>query len=45
MIVSQLDSLIGVSLEAQDDTLAELVETLRRLSETDPLTLLVGRSA
>jgi MFS superfamily sulfate permease-like transporter len=42
MIVSQLDSLIGVKLEAQDDTLAELVETIRRLGETDPLTLLVG---
>jgi SulP family sulfate permease len=42
MIVSQLDSLIGVSLEAQDDTLAELSETIRRLGETDPTTLLVG---
>jgi SulP family sulfate permease len=42
MIVSQLDSLIGVSLEAQDDTLAELTETIRRLGETDPTTLLVG---
>ena len=30
MIVSQLDSLIGIKLEAQDDTLAELSETLRR---------------
>ena len=42
MIVSQLDSLIGIKLVAQDDTLAELVETIRRLGETDPLTLLVG---
>jgi SulP family sulfate permease len=42
MIVSQLDSLIGISLEAQDDTLAELSETLRRLGETDLTTLLVG---
>jgi SulP family sulfate permease len=42
MIVSQLDSLIGISLEAQDDTLAELGETIRRLGEMDPLTLAVG---
>jgi sulfate permease, SulP family len=42
MIVSQVDSLIGVSLEAQDDTLAELAETSRRLDETDVPTLLVG---
>jgi SulP family sulfate permease len=42
MIVSQLDSLIGITLEAQDDTLAELVETIRRLGETDGVTLLVG---
>jgi SulP family sulfate permease len=42
MIVSQLDSLIGITLEAQDDTLAELSETLRRVGETDPTTLLVG---
>jgi SulP family sulfate permease len=42
MIVSQLDSLIGISLEAQDDTLAEASETLRRLGETDLTTLLVG---
>jgi SulP family sulfate permease len=42
MIVSQLDSLIGVKLEAEDDTLAELAETIRRLGETDLTTLLVG---
>jgi SulP family sulfate permease len=42
MIVSQLDSLIGVKLEAQDDTLAELTETIRRLGETDLTTLVVG---
>jgi SulP family sulfate permease len=42
MIVSQLDSLIGITLEAADDTLAELVETIRRLPEADPLTVLVG---
>ncbi len=42
MIVSQLDSLIGISLEAQDDTLAELSETIRRVGETDVTTLLVG---
>jgi sulfate permease, SulP family len=42
MIVSQLDSLIGIKLEAQDDTIAELVETLRRVGETDLTTLLVG---
>jgi len=42
MIVSQLDSLIGVKLEAEDDTLAELSETIRRLGETDVTTLLVG---
>jgi SulP family sulfate permease len=42
MIVSQLDSLFGVSLDAQDDTLAELAETIGRLDETDIATLLVG---
>jgi sulfate permease, SulP family len=42
MIVSQLDSLIGIKLVAQDDTIAELTETLRRLGETDLTTLLVG---
>jgi len=42
MIVSQLDSLIGVKLEAEDDTLAELAETIRRLGETDLTTLVVG---
>jgi sulfate permease, SulP family len=42
MIVSQLDSLIGITLVAQDDTLAELGETLRRIGETDPTTLAVG---
>jgi SulP family sulfate permease len=42
MIVSQLDSLIGMTLVAQDDTLAELAETIRRLGETDVTTLLVG---
>ena len=42
MLVSQLDSLIGIKLEAQDDTIAELAETIRRLSETDVTTLLVG---
>ena len=42
MIVSQLDSLIGIKLEAQDDTLAELSETIRRIGETDLTTLLVG---
>jgi SulP family sulfate permease len=42
MIVSQLDSLLGITLVAQDDTLAELSETLRRLGETDLLTLAVG---
>jgi SulP family sulfate permease len=42
MIVSQLDSLIGITLEAQDDTIAELVETIRRIGETDLLTLAVG---
>jgi sulfate permease, SulP family len=42
MIVSQLDSLIGIKLVAQDDTVAELVETIRRLSETNVTTLLVG---
>jgi sulfate permease, SulP family len=42
MIVSQLDSLIGIKLEAQDDTLAELSETIRRLGERDLTTLLVG---
>jgi sulfate permease, SulP family len=42
MIVSQLDSLLGITLEAQDDTLAELSETVRRLTELDPTTLLVG---
>ncbi len=39
MIVSQLDSLIGVTLEAADDTVAELVETVRRLPEADPVTV------
>ena len=42
MIVSQLDSLIGIKLEAQDDTIAELTETISRLGETDLTTLLVG---
>ncbi len=42
MIVSQLDSLLGISLEAQDDTLAELTETIQRLPETDTTTLIVG---
>src|SRR5512137_306144 len=42
MVVSQLDSLIGIKLEAQDDTLAELSETIRRVGETDVTTLLVG---
>jgi SulP family sulfate permease len=42
MIVSQLDSLIGIKLEAQDDTLAELAETIRRVGETDATTLLIG---
>jgi SulP family sulfate permease len=42
MIVSQLDSLLGIKLVAQDDTMAELVETVRRLPETDPTTLAVG---
>jgi SulP family sulfate permease len=42
MIVSQLDSLLGIKLAAQDDTLAELSETVRRLSEVDPTTLAVG---
>ncbi len=42
MIVSQLDSLIGITLEAQDDTIAELVETIQRIGETDLLTLAVG---
>jgi SulP family sulfate permease len=42
MIVSQLDSMIGIKLVAEDDTLAELAETLRRLGETNMTTLLVG---
>jgi SulP family sulfate permease len=42
MIVSQLDSLIGIKLVAQDDTVAEFVETVRRVGETDMTTLLVG---
>ena len=42
MIVSQLDSMLGLTLVATDDTLAELAETIRRLPEGDPLTLLVG---
>ncbi len=42
MIVSQLDSLIGITLVAQDDTLAELSETVGRIGETDPTTLAVG---
>ena len=42
MIVSQLDSLLGLKLVAQDDTVAEFVETVRRLPEADPTTLLVG---
>ena len=42
MIVSQLDSMLGLTLVAIDDTLAEFAETIRRLPEGDPLTLLVG---
>lgn len=42
MIVSQLDSMLGITLVATDDTLAELAETIRRIPEGEPLTLLVG---
>lgn len=42
MIVSQLDSMLGLKLVASDDTIAELTETIRRIPEGDPLTLLVG---
>ena len=42
MIVSQLDSMLGLTLVATDDTLAELAETIRRIPEGDSLTLLVG---
>lgn len=42
MSISQLDSLLGLTLEAQDDPLAGLAETIRRIGETDPLTLAVG---
>lgn len=42
MIISQLDSMLGLTLVAADDTLAELTETIRRIPEGDPLTLLVG---
>lgn len=42
MIVSQLDSMLGIKLVATDDTIAELTETIRRIPEGDPLALLVG---
>jgi SulP family sulfate permease len=42
MIISQLDSLLGLKLVATDDPLAELAETIRRIPEADPLTLAVG---
>ena len=42
MIISQLDSLLGLKLVATDDPLAELTETIRRIPEADPLTLAVG---
>jgi sulfate permease, SulP family len=42
MIISQLDSLLGLTLVARDDPLAELVETVQKLPETDLLTLAVG---
>ena len=42
MIISQLDSLLGLKLVATDDPIAELVETIRRIPEADPLTLAVG---
>jgi SulP family sulfate permease len=42
MIVSQLDSLLGVTLVAQDDTIAEFVETVQRLPETNITTLATG---
>jgi sulfate permease, SulP family len=42
MIISQLDSMLGLTLETADDTLAELTETIRRVPEGDPLTFLVG---
>jgi len=42
IIISQLDTLLGISLEATEDTLAELLETIQKLPQTDPLTLAVG---
>ena len=42
MIVSQLDSLLGVTIQAKDDTLAELTQTIQAIPETDLLTLAVG---
>jgi len=42
MIVSQLDSLLGVTIQAKEDTLAELKETIQKIPETDLLTLGVG---
>jgi SulP family sulfate permease len=42
MIVSQLDSLLGVTIQAKDDTLAELTQTIQAIPETDLLTLVVG---
>ena len=42
MIISQLDSLLGLKLVATDDPIAELTETIRRIREADGLTLAVG---
>ena len=42
MIISQLDSLLGLTLVASDDPIAELAETIRRLPEADALTFIVG---
>ena len=42
IIVSQLDSLLGVTLEASEDTIAELVETIQKIPEADTLTLAIG---
>lgn len=44
MIISQLDTLLGITISASDDPVAELRETVQSLPEMQPLTLLVGLS-
>jgi MFS superfamily sulfate permease-like transporter len=42
MIVSQLPELLGITLQTEGGTLAEIIEIVEDLSQTDPLDLMVG---